>query len=301
MEDLLAGRPDRLGPLLRRIVAPNPSALTGAGTNSYLLGEGRLALIDPGPRDARHAAALREALGPAERICWIIVTHRHRDHAPLAREIAQWSGAPILAGPRPPPRPLPDFARGIDLGGGEGIDPDFVPDLTLRDGDEITGDGWTLSALHTPGHLDDHLCLLSGDGAFSGDHVMGWATSLVSPPDGDMGDYLASLDRLARTGVGRLWPGHGAPVEAAQARIAELAAHRAGRAEAMLRAIGAGTSGIGQIVAQVYADTPPALHPAATRNVLAHLIHLTREGRVATETPEVTDLSRLRFVLPDRA
>lgn len=300
MVDLVAGRIDRLGPALRRIVAPNPSALTGAGTNSYLLGEGRLALIDPGPRDPRHGAALRDAIGTA-RIGWIIVTHRHRDHSPLAREIAEWSGAPILAGPRTPPPALPGFARGIDLGGGEGIDPDFAPDITLRDGDEVAGDGWTLRALHTPGHLDDHLCLLSAEGAFSGDHVMGWATSLVSPPDGDMGEYLSSLGRLARTGVGRLWPGHGATIEDAQARIAELAAHRTGRAEAILRAIAAGAVGIGQIVAVVYADTPPALHPAATRNVLAHLIHLAREGRVAAEAPEVTDLSRLRFVLPDRA
>lgn len=297
MEELIAGRTEWIAPALRRIVAPNPSALTGAGTNSYIVGTGTVALIDPGPEDAGHAAALRASLGPSERIGWIIVTHRHRDHAPLARAVAEWSGAPILAGPRPQPRPLPAFTRGIDLGGGEGIDTAFVPDMTLAEADEIAGDGWSLRALHTPGHLDDHLCLIAGDAAFSGDHVMGWSTSLVSPPDGDMGDYLASLDHLARTGVRRLWPGHGAGVADAQARIAALAAHRAGRAEAIVTAIAGGASGIGQIVARVYADTPPALHPAAMRNVLAHLIDLSRRGRIAAEGPEVTSLSRLRFAL----
>ena len=271
------GLAHRLEPGLRMVLAPNPSPMTHWGTNSFLLGEGAVVVIDPGPHDPTHLAALQAALAPDERIVAILVTHAHLDHSPLARPLAQATGAPVLAfGPATAGRSagmerLP--AAGL-TGGGEGLDYGFAPDRCLADGEVLDLGGLRIEALHTPGHLGGHLCFAWQDRLFSGDHVMGWAPSLVSPPDGDMGAFMASLERLAARPWQRFYPAHGAPVDTPAARIAELIRHRRTREAAILAALGQGPADLAEVTARVYTDTPTALIPAARRNALAHLIDL---------------------------
>ncbi len=267
---------------LRLVLAPNPSPMTERGTNSYILGEGMVSVIDPGPDDPGHVAALMAALMPGERIARILVTHSHRDHSPAARMLAEASGAPILA--------FGDSAAGRSarmqaladqpIGGGEGVDEGFAPDALLADGDLLDQGGRALKVLHTPGHFGNHLCFAWGKALFSGDQVMGWAPSLVSPPDGDLTDFMASLDRMEGLGAMRLYPGHGAPVADGLARIRALRDHRRGREAAILAAIGAGADTAQSITRAVYTDVPVALLPGAARNVLAHLIDLEGRGLV---------------------
>jgi len=273
--------------------------MTHWGTNTYLLGADSLAVIDPGPDDPHHLAALRAAIN-GRPVSHILVTHAHHDHSPLAAPLSRETGAPVLAyGDARAGRSavMQDLARAGPLGGGEGVDAGFAPDRSLADGDTVAGDGWSLRALHTPGHMGNHLCLLWGDTAFSGDHVMDWAPSLVSPPDGDLTDFMASLARLAGTRARHLWPGHGPPVEDAPARIAALTAHREGRAAQIHTALAADPGTASEIARRVYTDVPPALLPAAERNVLAQLIDLCRQGRARPEGP-VT--AHARFATADR-
>ena len=273
---------ERLAQGLRRVRADNPGPLTGPGTNSYILGEGAVAVIDPGPEDARHLAALEAALARGERISHVVVTHAHVDHSRLARPLAARWQAPVLAfGAAAAQRP-PAFEG---LGGGEGVDTEFAPDIRLTDGATIEGDGWRLTALWTPGHMGDHLCLLWGEAAFSGDHVMGWASTVVSPPDGDMAAYMASLDKLAAASPRILFPGHGDPVADPAARIAELRAHRRGREAAILSHLGAAPQDIGTLTRAIYTETPATLLAAAERNVLAHLLDLCARGAAVSDGP----------------
>jgi hydroxyacylglutathione hydrolase len=279
---------------LRRVLAPNPSPMTFRGTNSYLVGRGRVAVIDPGPDDPAHLAALLGALGPGERISHILVTHAHRDHSALAPALARATGAPVLAfgdaaaGRSARMQALAAREPGI---GGEGADDGFRPDLALADGASVEGDDWRLTALHTPGHFGNHLCLVWQGGIFSGDHVMGWSTSVVAPPDGEMGAYMASLGRLAEAGAARLFPGHGEPVEDPAARIADLIRHRRDREAAILAALAEGPATAEALARAIYTDTPAALLPAAARNVYAHLIDFTDrnlalpEGELAFSAP----------------
>jgi hydroxyacylglutathione hydrolase len=281
------GQPVALAPGLLRVLAPNPGPMTHSGTNTYLLGETSLAVIDPGPDDPCHLAALRAAIA-GRAVSHILVTHAHLDHAPLAAPLARETGAPVLAyGAARAGRSavMAQLARAGPIGGGEGVDAGFAPDQSLCDGDTVAGDGWALRALHTPGHMGNHLCFLWGDTAFSGDHVMGWATSLVSPPDGDLTDFMASLARLAATGVRRLWPGHGAQVADAQARIAALKTHREGRTAQIRAALAKSPGTPAEIAARVYTDVPAALRPAAERNVLAHLVALCQNGEARSQGP----------------
>lgn len=281
------GAVDRPSPGLRRILAPNPSPMTLHGTNTYLLGTGRVTVIDPGPEDPRHLAAILAALDPGERIETILVTHAHRDHSPLAGPLARATGAPVLArgnaraGRRMRAAYLLDGAGG----GGEGVDTPFAPDRCLPDGAVIDTTAGPLEALWTPGHFGNHMCFVLDGAVFTGDLVMGWASSLISPPDGDLGDYMASLSRLARLVAGRsdwvLHPGHGAAVLQPQARIAALADHRRARGRAIAAALAAGPMDCASLTARLYADTPAALHPAAARNVLAHLIEMHDRGEAA--------------------
>jgi hydroxyacylglutathione hydrolase len=289
-EELLPG----LGPRLRRVTCPNPSPMTFTGTQSYLVGEGEVALIDPGPRDRAHLAAIADALEPGERITHILVTHTHADHSPGARAVAEATGAPVHgfgphgAGISETMRRLK--ADGIELGGGEGGDHDFRPDHAMDEGDTVgtggTG-GWALTVLHTPGHLSNHISLeLEGAGVlFTGDTVMGWATTLVSPPEGDMAAFMATLRRLAaraRDGGGdRVYlPGHGHPVTDPAGMLAWQIAHREERVEQILAGLAAGPADPTRLTLAIYTDIDQRLLPAARRNVLATLIGLVDQGRV---------------------
>ena len=275
---------ERFADDILRVLAPNPSPMTHHGTNTWLVGSAGLAVIDPGPDDPAHLAAILAAVPAGGRITHVLVTHTHRDHSPLARRLSALTGAPVLGFGDAAAGRNPRLAALAGIGGGEGIDDAFVPDRRLVDGETIEGAGWRLEAIHTPGHIGNHLCFRHGSVVFSGDHVMGWAPSLVSPPDGDMAAYMASLDRLAALRAGRLLPGHGAAVEDPAARIAELAAHRRGREAAILAAVAAGAATPAEATRRVYADIPAALWPGAERNVLAHLIDLADRGLV-TATP----------------
>lgn len=262
----------------RRILAPNPSPLTGPGTNSFLIGSRDVAVIDPGPDDPAHLAAISSAA--AGRISHIFVTHAHRDHSAGARRLSQMTGAPVLAfgdalsGRSPVMQQL--AAQGL-VGGGEGLDPDFAPDRLLRDGETVETGEWSLTAWHTPGHCGGHLCFMDGETMFCGDIVMGWSSTIISPPDGDLADYMRSLDRIVTLAPRRLLPAHGAPIETPSGRIAELAAHRRDRTAQILAALRHRPDSAAGLAARIY-DVAPPLMGAATRNVLAHLVALTTLG-----------------------
>ncbi len=277
-----------LAPGLRRILAPNPSPMTHRGTNTYLLGTGDLAVIDPGPDIPAHQEAILAALQPGQRISHIIVTHSHVDHSPLARPLSAVTGAPVLAyGDAQAGRSavMTGLALAGLAGGGEGIDHLFRPDRTLRDGDIIDGGDWALEVIHTPGHLGNHIALGWGDACFTADHVMGWASSLVSPPDGDLTDFMASCHRL-RAGSWQVFhPGHGAPVSDPLGRLDWLISHRLAREASILSALSDGPATAHSLAERIYTDTPAALLPAAERNVLSHLIDLQGKSRVAPEGP----------------
>ena len=281
--------PRRLGDGVRRLTCANPGPMSHTGTQTYLVGAGEVAVIDPGPVDATHLGAIEAALEPGERIAAILVTHSHRDHSPGARPMAARWGAPVLGfGPHGAgmTETMTRLAATQGLGGGEGADRDFVPDRQLGDGETLRVGETEITALHTPGHLSNHLCFaLPGGVVFTGDTVMGWASTLVSPPEGDMGAFMASLARLAARGDRQFLPGHGAPVDDPAARLAELAAHREARAQAILAALAEGPAAPATLAARIYTDTDPPLMPAARRNVLATLIWLTERGEAAPEGP----------------
>ncbi len=281
---------------VRRITAPNPGPMTFTGTQTYILGEGAVAVIDPGPDDPRHLAAIESALTPGERISHVLVTHAHIDHTPLAARL----GVPVHAfGDAQAGRSaiMRQLAQTDALGGGEGVDPHFTPDVTLADGDTVAGEGWSLTALHTPGHMANHLSFVWEEGgvAFTGDHVMGWASTLVSPPDGDLTAFMSSLRRMQGGAARhRLLPGHGEVVEEGEARVADLIAHRESREAQILAGLDRPAT-TAELTAAIYTDVDPRLHPAAARNVLAHLIDLHQRGIVATDGPlSATASFRLR-------
>ena len=271
---------------LRLVRAPNPSPMTFTGTNTWLLGREAVCVIDPGPDLDSHLDAILAATGG--RVSHIVVTHGHLDHSALAPRLARETGAPLLgfggpgAGRSAAMQALAE--AGLE-GGGEGIDRAFTPDVLVADGDRIDGDGWALDVLHTPGHLGNHVCLRLDDTIFSGDTVMGWASTLISPPDGDLTDFMTSLARLRALAPRRLLPGHGAPVEDALARIDWMIAHRQARETAIVEALARGPATAAGLTARVYSDTPAALLPAAERNVLAHLVDLMGKSRVAAQAP----------------
>jgi glyoxylase-like metal-dependent hydrolase (beta-lactamase superfamily II) len=284
------GAPEPVAPGVRRIVARNPSPMTFTGTATYLVGAREIAVIDPGPDDPAHLAAILDAVPPRGRVAAILVTHTHRDHSPLARALARETGAPTCgfgrhgAGMEPAMAAL--AASGAALGGGEGADPAFSPDRRLDDGDAVEGAGWRLRAVRTPGHLPNHLSFALGDDAlFSGDAVMGWATTLVSPPEGDMRAQMATLARVRAGGWRRLLPGHGKPVEDPARLLDWQIRHRRAREAQILAALAEGPADAPALAARLYAGLAPALLPAAARNVLAHLIALAEDGRAASEGP----------------
>ena len=286
--DPVHGLAQEVYPNVRRIVAPNPSPMTYRGTNTYLVGQTDVAVIDPGPVIDAHLTAILDAVGTGQRISHILVTHSHVDHSPLARVLSDATGAPVLGyGDSYAGRSavMTDLDLAGLAGGGEGVDPDFAPDITIPDGGTITANGWTITAHWTPGHFGNHMCFEYAGSIFTGDLVMGWASSLVSPPDGDLTDFMASCRRLATRDAGAFLPGHGAAVTDPGARLDWLINHRLGREGEILNALKGGGATARDLANAIYTDTPKALLGAATRNVFAHLIDLTQQNRV---TPENT-------------
>lgn len=274
--DLPTGVLTPLSPLVSRVLAPNPSAFTYTGTQTYLVGASDVAVIDPGPADPDHMTALTAAIA-GRPVVAILCTHTHRDHSPAAWPLSAATNAPIVGCA---PLTLEDDGPRADAA----FDADYRPDRVLADGDRVSGDGWTLEAVATPGHTSNHLCfaLAQERALFTGDHVMGWSTSVISPPDGDMTDYMASMQRLAERDDAIYYPAHGDPVENPQRLVRGMMGHRKQREGQILRFLERnGASAIPDMVAEMYKGVDPRLHPAAGRSVLAHLIDLEGRGVVA--------------------
>lgn len=264
-----------LSPLVARVLAPNPSPFTYTGTQTYLVGTLDLAVIDPGPDDPRHLAALMAAIG-GRPVVAIACTHTHRDHSPAARPLAGLTGAPIIGCA---PLTLDDEGPRADAA----FDPDYAPHRVLADGDRLSGQGWALEAIATPGHTSNHLCfaLAQEQALFTGDHVMGWSTSVVAPPDGDMTAYLASLERLIAREDAIYYPAHGEPIERPRRFVRGMLGHRKMREGQILRLLGRdGPGAIPHMVQHMYKGLDPRLTGAAGRSVLAHLLDLERRGLV---------------------
>ena len=283
LHDPAYGEAVQVAPLVQRVTATNPSPFTFAGTGTYIVGRRRVAVIDPGPDDAAHTEALLRAL-EGRTVTHICITHTHSDHSPASRALAEATGAPVLGFG---PHPAADAGRrGAEASAvqEEPGDWDFTPDGVLGHGDVVAGDGWTLECLHTPGHISNHLCFAVPEerALFTGDHVMGWSSTIVPPPDGNLGDYLRSLELLIARGGrdGVYWPTHGPPITAPNRYARALLAHRHRRTEQILACLGDGPATIPAMVARLYTTTPKVLHPAAALSVLAHLIHLAEEGKV---------------------
>ncbi|MEP9378886.1 MBL fold metallo-hydrolase [Aquabacter sp. CN5-332] len=285
--DVPAGRVEQVTPSVRRILAPNPSPFTFTGTCTYIVGRGKVAIIDPGPDDPSHVAAVLDAVR-GESVTHVVLTHTHRDHSPAVVPVVAATGAVKVAeGPHRPARPLHiGEVNPLDAS----ADTDFVPDIALKDEEAVTGDGWTLRAVTTPGHTANHLAfaLEEENLLFSGDHVMGWATSIVAPPDGSMGDYVASLEKLAQRTEPLYLPGHGPPVTDAPAFVRDYLAHRHAREAAIMRGLERASS-IPDLVRGIYLGLDPRLVGAASLTVLAHLEHLVGRGLVATEGEPAID------------
>lgn len=281
-----------LGNAIRRITAPNPSPMTFRGTNTYLVGQAHVAVIDPGPDHDDHLDAILAATQGGAQITHIFVTHAHQDHSPLAARLSVKTNAPVYAFGRAKDGQSALMRQlehsGYD-GGGEGIDQAFAPDIRLADGETVTTPDWAITAHHTPGHMANHMCFALGAHLFSGDHVMGWATSMVSPPDGDLADFLAACRRLTTTPWQTFYPGHGDIVTAPNERLQWLIDHRLQRGAQITAALDHGPQTARDIAKQVYRDIDPSLIPAATRNVFAHLLDLYSKGLITFEKPLTGD------------
>ena len=277
MSDRPTGQPIQLEPLVTRVLAPNASPYTFTGTQTHLVGTSDLAVIDPGPEDDAHLAALVAAIG-GRPVSAIVITHTHRDHSPGSRPLQAVIGAPIVGCA---PLALDDLGPRADAS----FDRDYTPDRVLTDGDRISGDGWTLQAIATPGHTSNHLsfALEETKALFSGDHVMGWSTTVISPPDGDMADYLASLAKLMMRDDRVYYPAHGEQIDRPQPFVRSLIGHRKQREGQILRLLDRGVGELPAMVDTMYVGIDPRLRPAAERSVLAHLIDLERRGRVRQE------------------
>ena len=282
--DLEPGRAEEVLPGVRRIVANNPGPFTFKGTVSYIVGRAKVAIIDPGPDDERHIKALLDAVR-GETVTHIFVTHTHRDHSPATPAIKAATGATVYAeGPHRPSRPLnAGEAPRMEASN----DTDFRPDHALADGDVVSGDGWALEAITTPGHTANHMAFAVKDTnlMFSGDHVMGWSTTIVAPPDGAMSEYMSSLNKLTARKEAVYLPGHGGPIREAPRFVAGLILHRKAREASILHRLSKGATDIATIVRAVYIGLDPRLTNAAGFSVLAHMEDLVARGTVATDGP----------------
>ncbi len=269
------GVAQQVSPLVRRVVANNPGPFTYLGTGVYIIGHGEVAVIDPGPTVDGHVEVLLKAL-EGETVSHIFVTHGHMDHSPAARPLAALTGATIYACGEPvkPTESEVRMEAGDDLG--------FKPDVEIEDGAVFEGPGWTIEAVFTPGHTSHHMAyaLKEENALFPGDHIMGWSTTVISPPDGDMGDYLKSLEKVRDRNFDTLWPTHGPPVRDVRPFVEAYIDHRRGREAQILAQLAKGPSSIKAMVPIMYADVDARLHPAACHSVLAHMLQLVKEGRV---------------------
>jgi glyoxylase-like metal-dependent hydrolase (beta-lactamase superfamily II) len=266
---------EKVAPRIRRIVARNPGPFTFHGTGTYVVGEGKVAVIDPGPNLPEHIDTLLQALR-GETVTHILVTHTHRDHSPAAAAVKEATGAPAYGfGPHGA------VGETVEAGG----DMDFVPDRVMRDGDAVEGPGWRLEAVHTPGHTSNHLCFALPQQRvfFPGDHVMGWSTTVIAPPDGNMAQYMRSLEKLLPRDDAVYWPTHGGPIKEPQAHVRALIAHRKARRDAILAALREAPASAVELVPKVYDALDPRLVRAASRSVLAHLIELAEAGEAAAD------------------
>lgn len=301
--DITYGRVDRVSPLIRRVVAENPSKFTYLGTGTYIVGNGDVAVIDAGPLLDAHVDAIEAALEPGEQITHLLVTHTHSDHSPATAPLKERTGAPSYGfGPHgavPPDDPADRVVFGDPDADGdpakkdrpsttelrEGADTGFVPDVFVTDGDVAAGPDWTLQAVYTPGHTSNHLCYsLQEEGAlFSGDHVMGWSTTVIVPPDGNLGAYLASLRLLLEHDDEVFWPTHGPPITEPRELVRSYLAHREDRTDQITAVLQDGPAAITDIVRRVYADVPKTLWVPAAMSTYAHLLQLVEAGTVAAD------------------
>lgn len=289
------GEIDQVSPLLRRVIANNPGPFTYTGTGTYIIGRGNVAVMDPGPLDDAHLDALVAALD-GETVTHILITHTHRDHSPLAARLKELTGAKTYAyGPH---GSGPGTARAsgdvqLDASG----DTQFQPDVTVRHGDVIEGRDWRLECVFTPGHTSNHMsfALAEENALLCGDHVMAWSTSVIAPPDGNMGTYMSSLDLLLGREEATYWPTHGPPVGKPNRFVRAYITHRRMREAAIVQQLKAGLTTIPEIVRQIYSDVPEHLHPAAGMSVLAHMEHLIEQGKIETDgVPELGGIYRMK-------
>lgn len=281
--DFEYGKVEQVSPLIRRVIANNPGPFTFVGTGVYIIGQGEVAVIDPGPMDETHFEALKAAL-EGETVTHVLVTHGHSDHSPLAQPLADWAGCKTYAKNCGVPTAKGELGSADDLG--------FEPDVLIGDGDVISGPGWTLDVIETPGHTCNHLCfgLREENACLTGDHIMGWSTTIVAPPDGNMADYMRSLDKIEARNFDILWPTHGSPVrEDVNGFIQAYRQHRLDRESAIIKHLKSGETDIKRMVEVMYADVEKRLHPAAAMSVLGHMLKLVEESLVETadETPTV--------------
>jgi len=275
------GRCEQVSPMLRRVIAENPTPFTFRGTGTYIIGKGNVAVVDPGPDLPNHVDAIFSALR-GETITHILITHTHSDHSPATRRIKAEVDVPAYGyGPHGQYGPKVE----------EGPDYEFTPDIFLKDGDVVKGDSWTVEAVHTPGHTSNHLCfaLKEEKALLSGDHIMGWSTTVVSPPDGDMHAYVDSLRKIHGRDEDIIWPTHGPPITDPKSYVSQLIEHRAERENEILTCLKNDIGQIPDMVEVIYANVPQRLHRAAGRSVYAHLIHMVKTNRVACDgqpTPE---------------
>ncbi|WP_340693888.1 MBL fold metallo-hydrolase [Hyphomonas sp.] len=286
------GEVQQVSPLIRRVIANNPGPFTYVGTGVYIVGHGEVAVIDPGPMDETHFEALKAAL-KGETVTHVLVTHGHSDHSPLAMPLAEWAGCKTYAKNCGIPTAKGELGSADDLG--------FMPDMKIGDGDSFSGPGWTLDVIETPGHTCNHLCfaLREENACLSGDHIMGWSTTVVAPPDGDMADYMESLEKIRPRGFETLWPTHGDPVrgkEFVNEFITEYARHRRAREAAILEHLRNGETSIPAMVAIMYADVEKRLHPAAAMSVLGHMVALIKGGVVRTDDAAPTVRSKFELI-----